>query len=319
MAVLGSRCDGWVTEGLGRYFDGAGCVGSVHAVRLSDGAEVGHDPDRLHVMASVVKVPIGLELYAQVAGGALDPASAVTLEPSARTPGPVGISQFSDAVTVSLRDLAYLMLTISDNAATDAVAEAVGIDAVNHRLHHLGCTNTVVLGTIADMLDGVGADLGFEGYDELLAAQRGALGPEAKAASTDPVRIDLCRALDPARATRTTARDATRLLTAIWDDTAAPAAAASQLRDVMAQQVTRRFGPAVREGGSLAAKSGSLFGRVRNEVGVITDPDGESYAVAVLTRARLPFVGHHEIDAAMTTTARLVANELRSTRSNSAS
>jgi beta-lactamase class A len=58
----------------------------------------------------------------------------------------------------------------------------------------------------------------------------------------------------------------------------------------MARQVTRRLGPAVLDGGGLAAKSGGLFGRIRNEIGVVTDPDGKAYAVAVFTRAHHPFV-----------------------------
>src|SRR5271167_3408257 len=119
---------------LKRLFDDAGCTGSLHTVRLSDGAEVAHEADRLHVLASVVKVPIALEFYAQVHAGQLDPTQAVTLNPGAQTPGPVGISQFKDSVTLSLRDLSFLMLTISDNAATDAVTEVVGITAVNDRL-----------------------------------------------------------------------------------------------------------------------------------------------------------------------------------------
>ena len=113
-----------------RLFDEAGCVGSLHVVRLSDGADVSHDADRPHVLASVVKVPIGLEFYAQADVGRLDPTETVTLGPERRTPGPVGISQFDDSVTMSLRDLSYLMLTISDNAATDVVTAAVGIPSV---------------------------------------------------------------------------------------------------------------------------------------------------------------------------------------------
>jgi beta-lactamase class A len=296
---------------VAELFAAAGCRGSLHAVRLSDGAEVGHDADRLHVMASVVKVPIALELYAQAAAGALDPAAPITLLPSRRTDGPVGISRFRDPATVSLRDLAYLMLTISDNAATDTLTDAVGIEAVNDRLRAAGCVQTVVVGDLRSLLDGVATDLGFADYTELLAAQRGALGPESEAAASDARRIDRCQALDPSTATRTTAREATRLLAAIWADTAAPVEACATLRSVMAEQVTRRLGPAVLDGGSIAAKSGALFGRVRNEIGVVSDPDGQDYAVAVLTRAHAPFIHHNEINAAMATTAEAVLDELR--------
>jgi beta-lactamase class A len=40
---------------------------------------------------------------------------------------------------MSLRDLCSLMLTISDNAAADAVHAAVGRDSVDERLRTLGC------------------------------------------------------------------------------------------------------------------------------------------------------------------------------------
>ncbi len=67
-----------------RLFDEAGCIGSLHAVRLSDGTEVTHDADRPHVLASVVKVPIGPEFYAQVDAGRVDPTERVTLQPALR-------------------------------------------------------------------------------------------------------------------------------------------------------------------------------------------------------------------------------------------
>ncbi len=169
-----------------RLFDEAGCIGSLHAVRLSDGAEVSHDADRPHVLASVVKVPIGLEFYAQADDGRVDPTEMVALVPALRTPGPVGISQFEDTVTMSLRDLSYLMLTISDNAAADAVTAAVGIPAVNNRLRAVGCRETVVVESLQAMLDGVASEMGYGTYPELVAAQNGAKGPEAQAMATRP-------------------------------------------------------------------------------------------------------------------------------------
>ena len=73
----------------------------------------------------------------------------------------------------------------------------------------------------------------------------------------------------------------------------------------MGQQVTRRLEAAVPDGGALAAKSGALFGRVRNEVGVITWPDGSRYAVAIFTRAHAPFAGAAGINAQMARAVKL--------------
>jgi beta-lactamase class A len=281
-----------------RLFDEAGCIGSLHAVRLSDGTDISHDADRAHVLASVIKVPIGLEFYAQADVGRLDPTATVTLGPEDRTPGPVGISQFEDSVTISLRDLSYLMLTISDNAATDVVTAAVGIPAVNDRLNAIGCRETVVVESLNAMLDGVASDLGHRDYSELVAAQNGDMGADAQAIATDPDRIGRCRALDPLQTSRTTARDATRLLAAVWDGSAASPKACTTLRSVMSQQVTRRLAPAVLEGGTLESKSGGLFRRARNEIAIITDPGGEAYSVAVLTQSYQP-IGSANINNAM--------------------
>jgi beta-lactamase class A len=299
---------------FGKLFDDAGCRGSLHVVRLGDGAEIGHEPDRPRIMASVVKVPIALAFFSSVATGETDPAQAVRIEPDDATPGPVGISRFMNAATLSLQDLSYLMLTISDNAATDAVTAAVGLDRINRAVRAVGCDSTVVVSDLRTMLDGVAADLGFADYAQLLAAQRGDLGPIAAAASTNAARIDACGALDPATATRTTARDVTRLLSAVWNDQAGPPDACASLRAVMAEQVTRRLGPAVADGGTLAAKSGGLFGRIRNEVGVIADPDGAEFAIAVLTTAFEPFRHENKINRAMASAVQIAVEELRASR-----
>ncbi len=294
-----------------QIFEDAGCSGSVHALHLASGAEVGHDPDRSQVSASVVKVPIALEFYAQADAGVLDPSRPVVVDSSNRTFGVTGVSRFQHPATISLRDLAYLMLTISDNAATDVVKSAVGLEAINRRLGAIGCRDTVVIDFRA-VLDGVAIDLGFSDDPELLSAQRGDLGPEAKARSTDQAEIDRCRALDPSNTNRTTARDSTKLLAAVWADTAASPKACADLRSVMAEQVTRRLGRAVPVGGTLAAKSGALFGRVTNEIAVITDPTGDAYAIAVFTRAAVPFRNQTEINAAMAHAAAVAVAALRS-------
>jgi beta-lactamase class A len=280
-------------------FDSAGCRGALHAVRLSDRREVAVGADESWVMASIVKVPIALEFHAAAGEGRVDPSQEIVVPVHARTEGPVGISRFSDPVTASLRDLSYLMLTISDNAATDIVTAVVGVDAVNARLANVGCSATHVVGDLATMLDDTARDLGFTSYRELLAAQHGDLGPEQQRAATNRNRIDNCRALNPATASHTTARDMTTLLSHIWQDRGAPASACAAVRAAMAEQVTQRLAPVVPDGGKLAAKSGGLFGRVRNEIAVVTDPHGERFVLAILTDADRAFARQNAIRAAI--------------------
>jgi len=62
---------------------------------------------------------------------------------------------------------------------------------------------------------------------------------------------------------------------------------ADRVRALMARQVTRhRIASGFRPPVKVAAKSGSLLGVVRNEIGVISYPDGRQYAAAVFTRSQ---------------------------------
>jgi beta-lactamase class A len=270
-------------------FERAGCTAAWHVVDLNSGAQIGMQCDAPVVVASVFKVLVALEFYAQADSGVLDPTQPMTLSPDAHTAGPTGISGFVDPVHISLRDLCRMMMSVSDNTATDTLLSVVGLDRVNARARTCGCASTVVESNLRDLIDGMAVDIGFASYAELLAAQSGALGPEARSKSTDAARIDACTALDPTRTSRSTPRDMTRLLSAIWKDEAASPGSCANVRNVMAQQVSTRLGRALPDGATLAAKTGSLFGRVRNEIGVITHADGRAFAAAVFTRAHKPF------------------------------
>jgi beta-lactamase class A len=292
-------------------FEMVDCTGSVHAVALDSGHEIGYHADTPVVMASIFKAIVALEFYAQSRAGLLDPAGSVDVGPASATPGPTGLSNFQDGARLSLRDLATQMMTVSDNAATDVVLHAVGIDAINVRAAACGCRDTHVGSDLQTMLDGVGREMDFADYKELLSAQMGALGDDARLRAHDAARLAALSAFDPARTTRTTARDMTGFLAAVWRDVAADPDACADLRAVMAQQVTRRLEAAVPDGGTLAAKSGGLFGRIRNEIAVIGYPDGASYAVAVFTIAAVPFRATAAINAQIARIAAAAIDALR--------
>jgi beta-lactamase class A len=292
-------------------FERAGCAGFLHAVEVTSGAEISGRADEPVVLASVFKILVALEFYDQVHSGALDPARSLRITPQMRTAGQTGISMFDDPVEVSLRDLCRLMMNVSDNTATDVLLAEVGLDRVNERARACGCHATVVESDLRTLIDGIGADLGFADYAQLLAAQSGALGPEARERGHDSVRIDACAALDATRTTRSTPREMGRLQTAIWKDEAASPQACADLRTLMAQQVSSRLARALPDHATIAAKTGSLLGRIRNEVGVITHADGRAFAVSVFTRAHRPFEGVPRIEAEMAAAAASAIEALR--------
>jgi len=295
-------------------FEAAGCAVSLHAVDLQTGYALGVEPDAPVVLASVFKVLVALEFWAQAEAGGLDPARRLLIGPGRHTAGGAGVTAFEDPVEISLRDLCGLMLTLSDNTATDHLVAAVGLDRINARAGHCGCRATVIEADLKTTWDGIGRDMGFADYATYAAAQAGGLGEDALRASTDAARIDACAAYDARRTNRSTARDMTRLLAAIWADTAASPEACAKVRATMARQFATRIGRGLPSGASLAAKTGSLTGRVSNEIGVITLADGRAFALAVFTRAHRPFERAAEIEAAMATAAAAAIAALRRAR-----
>ncbi|KAB8195256.1 hypothetical protein FH608_012870 [Nonomuraea phyllanthi] len=205
---------------------------------------------------------------------------------------------FADESEASVRDLAAMMLTISDNTATDLLAARAGLDRVAATLAELGLAGTVIPCTLREMLDAVGREAGLAGWAELAAA------PDMGERLRGPLRA--------IHTIRTTPADMARLLRLIWRGEAGPEEACAAVRELMARQVTRqRLAMGFPHDVRVAAKSGSLFGVVRNEIGVVRLPDGRRYAAAVFTRAERPYVNEHAINAAIGAAAAAAVQALR--------
>jgi beta-lactamase class A len=283
---------------LAEIFGQAGCRGFLHATTLDGQHEVGLDPDEAVVPASVVKVLVAVEAETRMADGRLDPDERVLLTSARRTPGPTGFSLFRDGVEVSVRDLPVLMLTISDNVCTDALLDRIGLEAVNATAERLGLAGTVLGSNLQELIDSIARDTGFDDWAALEAWSDAETDPAAVQGAQD--RLRLASALRPDAPTRTTARDMTRLLRLVWADEAGPAEACARVRWLMRRphgrpRMTGGFGPGV----GVAAKSGGLMGVVRNEIGVVTLPDGAAYAVAAFTRTEEPGADERAVDAAI--------------------
>ncbi len=122
---------------LASVFAQARAEGLLHVRDLDTGAEFGHGADAQVVLASVFKIPIALEYARQVAAGELDPARRHTVT-SAHRAGGSSTDGCAHDVEMSARDLAFMMMTISDNAATDLLLDIVGPDRVRATLDELG-------------------------------------------------------------------------------------------------------------------------------------------------------------------------------------
>jgi beta-lactamase class A len=278
----------------------AGVRGAVHARVVGDGgAELGVRPDEPVTMASVFKLPVLVALVRAFDAGDLDPRATVTVDPSSRTEGPTGLSVLSDPVTMSLRDLATSMTTVSDNAAADVLLDVLGLVRVHTAMAALGIAHTRV----------ERADATFAA----LAAELGARDPAAAAARlADPDHPPPPSAYDPVLGSATTARDMTTLLAAVWRDGAASPTGCAFVRRLLGLQVSRAR---IASGFPFdevrcSGKTGTL-GALRNEVGVVEFPGEAPVAVAVFTLAARPERVLPRVDAAIGEVARLAVTALR--------
>ena len=290
-----------LTPSPAEIFEAAGVRGFLHAVDIDTGAEIGVDADDLVVSASVFKVPVLVELCCRAARGELALTDRVVIPATGRTRGDTGLSAMADDAELSLRDLAYLMMSVSDNHATDVLIDLLGLDRIARTLGELDLHRTTVRLRCKDIVETIEEDLGLADYDWRR--------------SMDPRTAELlssCRAVTPHLTNHTTPRESTALLSAVWRAEGLPEQACAEVRRILALQVWphRLTAGFPMDDVRISGKTGTLP-YVRNEVGVVEYPDGGRYAVAVFLR--LP--GHEyrnpAADACIGNAARSAVHHLR--------
>ena len=286
-------------ERLQSLFETAGVDGYLHAVEVRSGREVGYEPDTPVVAASTFKLPVLVGLFRQADAGQIDLTEQVAVPVEGRAPGPTGLSVLLDPVRVSWRDLAQLMMAVSDNAATDVICERIGLDSVNRTMRELGLTDTVIEDDCRGIFRTLAEDAGVASLTDVPMVP-------------PPGLLTELRALKPATTDRTTPRDMTRLLRLIYTDAAASRESCEQMRRILLNQVwPHRLAAGFPEDDVFTAgKTGTLF-VWRNEVGAVGYPDGSLFAVAVYTRARQPRIKDPRADAVIGAAARAAVDALR--------
>lgn len=282
-------------------FADAGCSGWLHARRCDGSAtEISVGGDERVVLASVYKLPLFVAFCRHVDAGRIDPAARLTVIPSDCTPGPTGIAVMRDPVTMSLRDLATSMMTVSDNAAADVLLGETGLGAVESLLDDLGLERTRIVGGTADLHRSLVRDTDTHSTAEAFAVL---------ARNDDAWSVS---AYDPSYTSATTPEEMTRLLRALWNGTVLSAEQTDFVRTVMRLQVWphRVAAGFPHRTVATAGKTGTI-GVIRNEVAVVEFPGEHPVAVAIFTRAARADPHLPAVDAAIAETARIAVTELR--------
>ncbi|MDT0346014.1 serine hydrolase [Streptomyces litchfieldiae] len=284
-------------------FADAGVAGRLHVRDLDHGGEVAVGADDRVVIASIFKILLVLEFARQAVAGQLDPRERVLVRTGDRLGG-WGLAGCADDVEVSLRDLAYFTMSVSDNTAADLLLRRVGPDVLPLLAEELGLAATRVVGGPRQALESMLADVGARDADEF-----------ARIYPTLPEeRLRALRVFDPEHATSSTPREITRLLELIWHDEAGPPEACALVRELMGRQLFwTRLAAGFPPGVTVAAKTGTLPG-LHMEAGVARYPDGGRYAIAVFAAGRGLASRAIEVDLALGRAARWAVEHLRDLR-----
>lgn len=96
-----------------------------------------HNADRRFGAASTVKIPIMIQVYRQIDRGERSLDDRYVLSAADRAVGSGVLLHLHEGMEVTLNDLIYLMISISDNTATNVLIDLVGMDQVNATMQEL--------------------------------------------------------------------------------------------------------------------------------------------------------------------------------------
>jgi beta-lactamase class A len=132
---------------------------SLAAKNLATDETVLLDADVVYPTASVIKVAILLEVYAQSEAGLLRLDERLEMRPSDQVGGSGVLKTLMPGLRLTLYDLATLMIIKSDNTATNMCIDRVGgIEAVNRRVQDTYGLRSIVLHNRVDF-DKIGPDV----------------------------------------------------------------------------------------------------------------------------------------------------------------
>ncbi len=140
---IGTRVE--VERALDAIMAQAGGELALAAMNLATGEELARNDERSMPTASVFKLPLLVEVFRQSDAGDLDLDERVTLRAEDAVMGSGILRDFSPGLQPTLRDLAMMMVIVSDNSATNLLLDRVGgPQRVNATMRELGLGSIVV-------------------------------------------------------------------------------------------------------------------------------------------------------------------------------
>lgn len=111
---------------------------------LTTGEEIGFNEGEAFLAASVIKLPIFAEICRQWALGNADMSEVITVKNTDKMPSCGALRLFTGEPRVDIRTLCNLMISISDNTATNVLIKHFGIDNLNRGFREIGLEKTKI-------------------------------------------------------------------------------------------------------------------------------------------------------------------------------
>lgn len=119
-------------------------VTGLTAIDLTDGERFSINGDIVFPQASAIKIPILMEVFRQAGQGKFSLDDVRKIAPENVVGGTGIITTLARPVSLSIRNLCILMITQSDNTATNTLIDLVGMRDINATLKSLGLEQTLV-------------------------------------------------------------------------------------------------------------------------------------------------------------------------------
>ena len=221
---------------------------SVSVRLLNSALEYSYRADQRCKTASVIKLPMLVHIAMAVSEGVLGWDDELVLVDEEKVGGSGVLNQLSAGLKLSLRDVCTLMTIVSDNTATNMLIEHMGIAPINARMRSLGLPLTTLY--------------------------RKSYTPDTL--ESKPYGLGM-----------TTANEIADLLQMIAEHRTGGQSPSQEVMDVLSRQTFRDSIPRLLpEDWKYAGKTGGIDG-VRNDVGIVTAPDGARYVIAIFCQGLL--------------------------------
>lgn len=128
---------------------------------LVNGEEFCYGEEKRLEAASVIKIPVIVEVLRQIENKTINPETRLVVEDEDKVPSCGALFYMDSGLEVTLRDLYTLMIIHSDNTATNILIDLVGMDGINKTLENLGFREIILS---RKMFDSERVALGIENY-----------------------------------------------------------------------------------------------------------------------------------------------------------